>query len=115
MNEQSGVKTFRLPRLILDNGSLQTLSANALRLFIAISYRFYRARFPQIKYNHRELYLELNMLKKEINDAALELWAAGIMCYQQEKNLITFHLLQPDGSKAKSYLHDPVEPVLKQN
>jgi hypothetical protein len=113
--QQSGVKTFRVPRTIIENGSLRTLSGNALSLFLAISFRCYRTRTPDVKFSFKELFLELEQRAKEIDKAVLELRAAGLIHFQQSQNMMFFQIQQPDGSKAKTYLQDRLEPVPKQD
>jgi hypothetical protein len=106
-----GVDTFRIPRSIVRNSSLKTLSGNSLALFISISYRCYRARLPAIDLSFRELFNELHMGAQEVQHAAHELRDAKLIHFQQDKNIMFFQIQQPDGSKAKSYLRTPLEPV----
>jgi hypothetical protein len=111
--QQRGVERFSLPRTIIKNGNLKTLSGNALALFIAISYRCYRTRSPGTQFTFRELFGELELGAKDIGKAAKELRAACLIHYQQDANVMFFQIQQPDGSKAKSYLRDP--PAEPQN
>jgi hypothetical protein len=112
---QPGVERFGVPRTIIKNGSLRTLSGNALSLFLVVSYRCYRTRSPGAQYSFRELFRELEMGAKDIDKAAKELRAAGLLHHQQDKNIMFFQIQQPDGSKAKHYLCQPSERVLKQD
>ena|ERR1700730_4236690 len=113
--QQHGVERFSLPRTIIKNGTLKTLSGNALSLFLVVCYRCYRTRSPGAQFSFRELFTELALGAKDIDRAAQELRAAGLLHHQQDKNIMYFQIQQPDGSKAKSYLREPLEPVLKQD
>jgi replication initiation and membrane attachment protein DnaB len=106
---KSGVLTFRVPRLILDNGSLKTLSGDALSLFLLIAHHCYRSRTPEVIRTFRQLFTELDQRAQEITKAAKELRAAGLIHFQQQDSAISFQIAQPDGSKAKSYLQKPSE------
>src|ERR1700679_2465122 len=101
---KSGVITFRIPRLIVDNGSLKTLSGDALALFLTISHHCYRSRTPEAMRTFRPLFIELDPRAHEITNVAKELRAAGLICYQQQDSAISFQIVQPDGSKARTYL-----------
>jgi hypothetical protein len=113
--QKSGVNTFRVPRTIIENGSLKTLSGDALALFLAVSFRCFRTRLPEAKFSFKELYRELAQRAKQIDQAVLELRSAGLVYFQQDHSTITIQIQQPDGSKAKSYLQDRSEQVLKQD
>jgi hypothetical protein len=113
----SGIRTFRVPTSLVTNGSLRTLSGNALSLFLTISYRCYRTRLPNVQYSFRMLFHELDMRAQDVSDAAAELRKHGLVHYQQDQNIMSFQIQQPDGSKAKSYLRkygergESVEPI----
>jgi hypothetical protein len=104
---QCGVERFSLPRTIIKNGSLRTLSGDAIALFLIVSYRCYRTRSPGSQFTFRELFSELDLGAKDVSKAAKELRAAGLLHHQQDKNMMFFQIQQPDGSKARAYLRDP--------
>jgi hypothetical protein len=104
---QQGVKTFRIPRLLIDTGALKTLSGDALALFIGISYRCYRTREADIKYSFKEIYADTNLLGRDVKPAAKELRAAGLIFFQQDEQTMSFQIAQPHGSKARGYLREP--------
>jgi hypothetical protein len=105
--QQRGVEMFLVPKSIVKNGSLLTLSGNALALFIAISYRFYKTRSADIKMSLRDLYQQIELGGTDIKKAARELRDAKLIHFQQSENIMFFQLQMPDGSKAKVYLHPP--------
>jgi hypothetical protein len=111
---QRGVRMFLMPEAIVTNGSLQTLSGNALALYISVSQRMYRMRSADIKMKLRDIYKQIELDRNDVQRAAKELRAAGLICFQQSEHLMMFQIMQADGSKAKNYLHPP-KPVQDAN
>lgn len=101
-----GVETFMLPRSILKNRNLKTLSGNALSLFLLVGFRCYRKRSPQVQFTFDELFLELDLDRNDIKRAAKELRAAKTLHFQQNETAMMFHIQTATGSKAKIYLHE---------
>ena len=111
-----GVETFMIPRSIVKNGNLRTLSANALSLFLFVSFRCYRKRTPDVQFKFDEMFLELDMGRNDIKKAAKELRAAKTLHFQQNPNSINFQIQAADGSKAKQYLREkPEQPAQDAN
>jgi hypothetical protein len=107
----SGIKSFRLPTSIMTNRNLRTLSGNALGLFIAVSHRCYRKRSAEIRFSLIEIFHELGMNAEDVSNAAKELCRARVLQFECNTTMIYFHILNPDGSKAKSYLREYGEPT----
>jgi hypothetical protein len=112
--QQRGVQMFLMPEAIVQNGSLRTLSGDALALFIAVTHRMYRMRSADIKMSLRDLYTQIELGRNDIQKAAKGLRAAGLVHFQQSENLMMFQIQQADGSKARTYLH-PAKPVQDAN
>jgi hypothetical protein len=98
---------FLMPASIITSGSLKTLSGNSLALLIAVSHRMYRMRSAQVRMRLRDLYAQIELGRNDIQKAAKELRAAGLIHFQQTEHLMAFQLQQPDGSKAQVYLYPP--------
>lgn len=103
--QERGVRMFLLPEAIVTNGSLRTLSGDSLALYIAVCQRMYRMRSADIKMSLRDLFRQIELGRNDIQKAAKELREAGLIHFQQTENLMAFQIQQPDGSKAKVYLH----------
>ena len=112
--QQRGVRMFLIPEAIVTNGSLRTLTGDALALYIAVSHRMYRMRSAQVRMSLRDLYKQIELGRNDIQKAAKELRAAGLLYFQQTENLMSFQIQQADGPKAKTYLH-PAKPVQDAN
>jgi hypothetical protein len=110
-----GIRTFRVPRTLIDNRGLKNLSGDALRLFLAVSYRCYRTRSPEARFSFKELLRETDMLAKEAQAAVKELRKEKLVHFQQDKNILIIQIQDVDGSKAKHYLRPPSETVIKQD
>jgi hypothetical protein len=106
--QERGVRMFLMPEAIVTNGSVGTLSGDALALFIAVTHRMYRMRSADIKMSLRDLYKQLEMGRNDIKAAARELRAANLLYFQQDQNLMAFQIQTLNG-KAKIYLH-PEKP-----
>ena len=116
MSAERGVQMFLMPEAIVTNGSIRTLSGNALALYIVVSQRMYRMRSADIKMSLRDLYRQIELGRNDIQKAVKELREAGLLYFQQSENLMMFQIQTPDG-KAKLYLHPakPVQPVQDAN
>jgi len=112
--QQRGVQMFLMPEAIVTNGSLRTLTGDALALFIAVTHRMYRMRSAQVRMSLRDLYRQIELGRNDIKAAARELREAGLLYFQQTENLMSFQIQQADGSKAQVYLH-PQKPVQDAN
>lgn len=106
------VPTFRMPRAVYQNGSLLTLSRDALRLYITITYKCHRANYPEVKFKLRELFRQLEMGRNDVHKAAKELRAAHLLHFQQDAHEMNFQLQSEDGAKATSYLRPHPAPVV---
>ena len=102
----TGVRTFRVPTNIMTNRNLRTLSGNALALFIAVSHRCYRKRSAEIRFSLIEIFHELGINAEDVRNAAEELCRAGVLQFECNTTMIYFQILNPDGSKAHSYLRE---------
>ena len=71
---QCGVEMFLVPMSIVRNSGLKSLSGDALALFIAVTYSFYRSRSPKIKMSLRDLYEQVR-------------WA-GVTFIKQQRNYV---------------------------
>jgi hypothetical protein len=112
MSTNHGVRSFRVPRTLIDNRGLKELSGDTLRLFLAVSYRCYRTRLPEARFSFKELLRETDMLAKEAQTAAKELRTERLVHFQQDKNILIIQIQGPDGSKAKHYLREkPEQPA----
>jgi hypothetical protein len=105
--QQRGPEMFLVPAAIINNGSLKTLSGNSLALLFAVSHRMYRMRSANVRMRLRDLYAQIELGRSDIQRAAKELRAAGVLHFQQSEHLMAFQLQQSDGSKAQVYLHPP--------
>jgi hypothetical protein len=103
--QQRGVQMFLMPEAIVTNGSLKTLSGDSLALWISVTQRMYRMRSSQVRMSLKDLYSQIQLGRNDIQKAAKELRAAGLLYFQQTENLMAFQIQQADGSKAKTYLH----------
>ena len=108
--QQRGVEMFLVPQAIVWNGSIRTLSGDALALYIVVTHRMYKMRSADIKMSLRDPYGQIELGRSDIKAAAKELRAAGLLYFQQSENLMMFQIMQTDGSKARIYLHPP-KPV----
>jgi hypothetical protein len=93
--QRPAIASFRVPTIIIKNGSIKSLSPDALRLYVVISYRTYKVRSPQVQFKFIELFREIGMWEKEVTAAAVELRTAGLSSFQQNETTILFDLLQP--------------------
>jgi len=113
---RGGMLTFRVPRTILENDNLKVLSGDAIRLFLFISHRCYRERAAQLRTTNFELNLKLGMSSDEVTEAYRELRGERIMDVSRDGHIMVFHLLNADGTRAKSYLREQLlEPVPNQD
>ena len=105
--QQRGVRMFLVPEEIVTNGSLKTLSPNAMALYLCVAYRWYRMRSADVRMSVRDLMRQCNQSRNDLQAACKELRSAGLLYFQQTKTLMAFQIQQTDGSKAKVYLHPP--------
>jgi hypothetical protein len=104
----SGMRTFRVPRLVFENKNLRRLSGDALRLYLFISHRAYRTRSAQVRSTNHELDLELDMDTEDVREAFRDLRDLRLVDITHDGPFIIFHLLHADGSRAVNYLREPL-------
>jgi hypothetical protein len=100
----SGLRTVRVPEVLFKFNRLKNLSGCALRLFLAVSHAAYETRSVQVRLNFMELQRSLLMTRKDIKETAKELRTFGVADFALEGDKISFHLLQPDSTKAEHYI-----------
>jgi hypothetical protein len=103
LNQTYGFQSFRVPRIIVENGGLKKLSGDAIRVFLHVSFRCYRRQAPQVQFSYIELERELDMTRAEITDAIDELQKNQVLHHVIDSNLINFYLVKPDNSRVQSY------------
>jgi hypothetical protein len=109
-NQEFGIQSFRVPRVIVQNGGLRKLSGDALRVFLHVAFRCYRRRVPQANFSYLELRRELDMTREEITDAIDDLQRNQVLQHLIDVNMIYFYLVQADGTRVRNYLSEPSEP-----
>ena len=99
-----GLITFRMPRVILTTGAIKTLSANALRLYMSVGYSAFKTRATEVEATIGTIFRDTGLDMVEAEEAAQELTDANVMDYQVQGRRFRFQCLQPDHTKAKSYM-----------
>ena len=69
---------FWLPRQVVKNDNLRFLSGDALRLFLHLSYRFYKSRNP-VEYNDWEITARIGVRKDVVPSVRDELRTAKLV------------------------------------
>jgi hypothetical protein len=99
-----GLVTFRVPRVIFTSGNMKTLSANAFKLFLAVAYDGFKQRATEIVMTMGAIYSNTGLDLEAAEAAATELTEANVMDFVLQGRTFTFQTLQPDQSKARSYM-----------
>jgi hypothetical protein len=78
----SGIEVFKIPRKLIESGLLMSLSADALRLFLIVSYGIYKHRSDRYTITLAELH-QLGLTIEAANELhAVELLKLTLHSYQ---------------------------------
>jgi hypothetical protein len=108
----SGLSTVRVPSTLFKFNRLRNLSGCGLRLALAVSQCAYEQRSVQVKMNFMEIQRSLLMTRKDVKETAKELRSFGVLDFALEGDKISFHLCNPDSTKAENYLKQYSRPAL---
>jgi hypothetical protein len=111
LDPNSGLRTIRVPEVLFKFNRLRNLSGCALRIFLHVSNVAYQERSVQVRVNFMEVQQSLLMTRKDVKETAKELRSFGLADFALEGDYISFHLRQPDSTKATHY----VRQVIKQD
>jgi hypothetical protein len=77
-----GVPTFPVPRRLGQSGRIASLSGDAIRLLLFISYKLYRRKTREVMFSAWELTRELGINKQSIKSLRNELQDAGLIRFE---------------------------------
>jgi hypothetical protein len=87
-----GLPTFRIPIRLGQSGRIVSLSGDALRLILFISYKLYRRKIREVTFLESEVSENTGIKKESISRARIELKNAGLIHFEMGYSRATYRL-----------------------
>jgi hypothetical protein len=87
-----GMPTFPIPRRMGQGGRIASLSADALRLILFISYKLFRRKIREVTFLESEVSENTGIQKESIARARIELKNAGLIHFEMGFSRATYRL-----------------------